>query len=162
MSEKHRHNNLAAALGRIPSGLFILTARQDSLEMGMLASWVQQCSFEPPRLTLAMHRERSLSTWIKPGSLFGLHILRDDQTNLVSHFARGVEAGPNAFHGFALEQHDDNKPPILKDVLAYLECRAIERWTAGDHDLILADVVAGGLHGQGQPMVHIRKNGLRY
>ena len=32
-----------AALGRIPSGLFVLTLRHGGRETGMLASWVQQC-----------------------------------------------------------------------------------------------------------------------
>ena len=39
------------ALGRVPSGLFILTAGNGPTETGLLASWVQQCSFDPPRLT---------------------------------------------------------------------------------------------------------------
>ena len=36
---------LAAALGKVPSGLFILTVGRGQAETGMLASWVQQCSF---------------------------------------------------------------------------------------------------------------------
>jgi len=42
---------LAAALGKVPSGLFVLTAKQGDAETAMLASWVQQCSFDPPQLT---------------------------------------------------------------------------------------------------------------
>ena len=35
---------LAAPLGRIASGVFILTARHGTEETGMLSSWVQQCA----------------------------------------------------------------------------------------------------------------------
>jgi flavin reductase (DIM6/NTAB) family NADH-FMN oxidoreductase RutF len=54
----------AAALGRIPSGLFILTARRGTLETGMLASWVQQCSFDPPLVMAAIRRGRILESWL--------------------------------------------------------------------------------------------------
>ena len=51
---------LAAALGRIPSGLFVLTATSGGAETGMLASWVQQCSFDPPQVTVAVNKERDV------------------------------------------------------------------------------------------------------
>src|SRR5882672_4348244 len=39
MTTSEGHKQLAAALGRIPSGLFVLTFRQGEIETGMLASW---------------------------------------------------------------------------------------------------------------------------
>ena len=38
---------IAPVLGRIPSGIFILTIRHADQETGMLASWVMQAGFEP-------------------------------------------------------------------------------------------------------------------
>jgi flavin reductase (DIM6/NTAB) family NADH-FMN oxidoreductase RutF len=38
----------------------------------------------------------------------------------------------------------------------------VGRIPAGDHDLFLGRVLAGELLDEGQPMVHIRKNGLHY
>ncbi len=43
MNDATASDSLAAALGRIPSGLFVLTAGSGATETGMLASWVQQC-----------------------------------------------------------------------------------------------------------------------
>ena len=43
--------SLAAALGRIPSGLFILTVGHGEGATGMLASWVQMMN-ETPHLGL--------------------------------------------------------------------------------------------------------------
>ena len=45
---------MAAALGRIPSGLFIVTWRDadDAPDRGMLASWVMQGGFAPPILDI--------------------------------------------------------------------------------------------------------------
>jgi hypothetical protein len=36
------------------------------------------------------------------------------------------------------------------------------RCSAGDHDLLIAQVIGGRMLGEGHPMVHIRKNGSHY
>ena len=66
-------NALAAALGRIPSGLFVLTARHGKHETGMLASWVQQAGFKPPMLTTAVQRDRFICDWIRASGRFTLN-----------------------------------------------------------------------------------------
>ena len=63
-----KNGSLAQALGRIPSGLFVLTVRNGAKETGMLASWVQQCSFDPPRLTIAIRQGRDVLEWLEDGA----------------------------------------------------------------------------------------------
>jgi flavin reductase (DIM6/NTAB) family NADH-FMN oxidoreductase RutF len=152
---------LAAALGRVPSGLFVVTVRQGTAETGMLASWVQQCSFEPPQLSLAIRRDRAVSGWLTPGTAFTVNLLAEGQNDLLCHFGRGFEPGEEAFAGLDLDR-PGGAPPVLRRALAYLECRVSERVAAGDHDLILGRVVAGAVLHHGRPYVHIRKNGLHY
>ena len=65
-AEADRHKALAAALAGAPSWLFILL-RENESETGMLVSWVQQCSFEPPLLSLALRQGRDLLAWLMPG-----------------------------------------------------------------------------------------------
>ena len=91
------HRQLLAALGRIPSGLFVLTARRGEAETGMLASWVQQCSFEPPRVSVALARGRELAAWLTEGAVFTLNILDDTQTDMIVHFGRGFALDQPAF-----------------------------------------------------------------
>src|SRR5918999_987649 len=42
------------ALGRVPSGVFILTAAHNGESAAMMASWVQQAAFDPPAVSIAM------------------------------------------------------------------------------------------------------------
>ena len=37
------------ALGRVASGLYVVTAKYENKEDAVLASWVNQCSFDPSR-----------------------------------------------------------------------------------------------------------------
>jgi flavin reductase (DIM6/NTAB) family NADH-FMN oxidoreductase RutF len=152
---------LAGALGRIPSGLFILTVRHGADETGMLASWVQQCSFEPPQVTAAVRADRDVLAWLTPAAPFALNVLDEDQTDLLVHFGKGFALGEPAFGGLDV-QRPEGAAPLLCDALAYLDCRVAARHAAGDHFLIVGSVVAGRVLGEGKPMVHVRKNGLRY
>ena len=43
-------DNIGAALGKIPSGVFIATSSIDGDEVGMLASFVEQAGFNPPTI----------------------------------------------------------------------------------------------------------------
>jgi flavin reductase (DIM6/NTAB) family NADH-FMN oxidoreductase RutF len=154
--------NLAMALGRVPSGLYILTARHESQETGILVSWVQQCSFDPPQITVAVRQGREVLTWLTVGSTFALNLLGESQSNLISHFGKGFTLDQPAFNGLNLER-GEGKPPVLADTLGHLECRVVSRHPCGDHELLIAAIVAGRLHqAEGKPFVHVRKNGLRY
>ena len=161
MTAPEGHKQLAAALGRIPSGLFILTFRQGEIETGMLASWVQQCSFNPPLISLAIQRGRDLGKLLLPGSKFTLNILDDSQTDMIVHFGKGFELDDAAFAGLDVNPGEDSGP-ILNEALAYLRCQVQERLPAGDHDLLVAQVIDGRLLGDGHPMVHVRKIGMHY
>jgi flavin reductase (DIM6/NTAB) family NADH-FMN oxidoreductase RutF len=161
MNDGERTAALAAALGRIPSGLFVVTVRRGEVETGMLASWVQQCSFEPPQISVCVRRDRTVNDWLTPDVAFTVNILDRDAKAIVGHFGRGFEAGEPAFEGLSIER-PDGIPPVLSAALAYLECRVAQRFAAGDHDLIVGRVVAGRLLGDGHPWVHVRKSGLRY
>jgi flavin reductase (DIM6/NTAB) family NADH-FMN oxidoreductase RutF len=161
MSEADRARPWAGALGRVPSGLFVVTVRHGEQETGMLASWVQQCSFDPPQLSVAVRRDREVSAWLTPGAALTVNILEAGQTDMIVHFGRGFALGVPAFEGLEVER-PGGAPPVLADALAYLECRVVDRLPAGDHELFIARVVEGRVLGEGQPMVHVRKSGLHY
>jgi flavin reductase (DIM6/NTAB) family NADH-FMN oxidoreductase RutF len=161
MTPDDPEKQLAAALGRVPSGIFVVTVAQGNVTTGMLASFVQQCSFRPPRLSLALKPDRPISSLLPPGAPFTLNILESSQTEIVAHFGKGFALGEDAFRNLSTETRD-GAGPVLTEALAYLECQVVQRVLAGDHELLIADIRAGRVLDEGQPMVHIRKNGMHY
>jgi flavin reductase (DIM6/NTAB) family NADH-FMN oxidoreductase RutF len=127
----------------------------------MLTSWVQQCAFEPPSVSVAVKQGRPMNAWLTPGSHFVLNLLADAHKNLVAHFGRGFPLDGPAFEGLELGTCPADQP-ILLQALAHLECEVSNRVAVGDHDLILARIVSGAILGSNEPMVHLRKSGLRY
>jgi flavin reductase (DIM6/NTAB) family NADH-FMN oxidoreductase RutF len=152
---------LAAALGKVPSGLFVLTLGHDGNETGMLTSWVMQAGFEPPMVTVALRHDRYVANWLAEGAPFVLNLLAEDNQKLVSHFGRGFDQDQPAFAGLELIRTAAGLP-ALADALGFLECRPKTQVESGDHHIFVAEVVAGHLKMEKQPYIHVRRNGLRY
>lgn len=54
--------NVAKALARISSGLYVVTASHNNARSAMIASWVSQASFEPLGLTIAVAKDRAIES----------------------------------------------------------------------------------------------------
>src|SRR5436309_4335472 len=119
-------DSLADALGRVPSGIFVLAAGHGEQETAMLASWVQQCSFDPPQVSVAVRRDRDIHDLLADGAAFTLNIVPIHATEFLKHFGKGFEPGEPAFMGFAIERTATGVP-VLSDALAHLDCRVVGR-----------------------------------
>jgi flavin reductase (DIM6/NTAB) family NADH-FMN oxidoreductase RutF len=127
----------------------------------LLASWVQQSSFEPPRISIAVHKERPMNALLTDQTLFALHILSADQKEWLGRFAKPAKDEKAIFAGISVRQGLGGAP-IFEEAWAYLECRVCGRYDAGDHHLILADVMNGAVQRDGEPRIHLRRSGLSY
>lgn len=152
---------LAAALGRIPSGLFVVTWREADGDRTMLASWVTQAGFAPPAVSIAVAPSRDLLAAVDRGTSFVVNILGDAQRSLLSRFGRPPTPGEAVLEGLAVERTAAGNA-ILAGSSGWLECRGVSRAAGGDHVVVVAEVVAGGAGPAAQPLVHVRKNGYRY
>ncbi|MFG0335027.1 MAG: flavin reductase family protein [Maioricimonas sp. JB049] len=156
---------IAPVLGRTPSGLYILVAGDgEGDQTGMLASWVQQASFEPPAVTVAVNKSRYLNDWLAKSPQVVLNLVGESQKQFLGHFGRGFEPGEPAFEGVATTRAT-NGLPTLTEALGYLEGKVTGQVDAGDHMVYVVEITAAG-HGPAlaseRPWVHIRKNGFSY
>ncbi|AFY76261.1 putative flavoprotein [Pleurocapsa sp. PCC 7327] len=150
------------ALGRIVGSLCVVTCQQGDLSGAMLASWVSQATFNPPGLTIAVAKERAIESLLHSGNRFVLNILQEgNHLGLMKHFLKPFTPGEDRFAGLPIEAAD-NGSPILKDALAYLECRVENRMECGDHWVVYAVAEKGKVLHQGVTAVHHRKSGTHY
>jgi flavin reductase (DIM6/NTAB) family NADH-FMN oxidoreductase RutF len=156
---------IGRVLGRTPSGVFILTATDGAgRETGMLASWVQQASFEPPIVSVAVNRKRFLHDWLSQAPKVALSLVGRSQGKFLKHFGRGFEPDQPAFEGISILRNATGLP-VLADALGYLEGEIVSKADAGDHCVYFVRVDAAGSGpdlASEEPMVHIRKNGFKY
>jgi flavin reductase (DIM6/NTAB) family NADH-FMN oxidoreductase RutF len=151
-----------SVLGRVPSGIFILTIGTGERATGMLASWVMQAGFDPPMISVAVKQGRHVCEWLTAGEPFVLNLVGESQTNLLKHFGKGFEPREAAFNGLPIT-HCARGVPVLTDSLGHLECEPVRHVDSGDHRVFLAKVVRGKLiDSDAKPMVHVRKSGANY
>lgn len=152
----------APALGRIASGVYIITAEHDGQRSGVLATWVAQSGFEPPMLSVALNKQRPLANVLSEGTLFTVNILSKDNMDAFKQFAAPAKEGVDRFAGLELKS-DYQAGPVLSGALAYLDCQVAHVVTLNDHILLVATVLNGELlKDTSEPMVHVRKNGFQY
>jgi flavin reductase (DIM6/NTAB) family NADH-FMN oxidoreductase RutF len=156
---------LTPILGRIPSGVFILVASDgESRKTGLLASWIQQASFEPPQVTVAVNKSRYLIDWLKTGSAVTLNQVQKGDSTLFKHFGKGFEPDAAAFDGVDTVMGDSGLP-LLRAAMSSLEGTVTARMDAGDHVIFLVTLTNSIAHrdiADFDPFVHIRKSGFSY
>ncbi len=150
-----------SALGRVPSGIYILTIGRGDRATGMLASWVMQAGFDPPMVSVAVKQGRYVCDWLTEGQPFALNLVGEGQGKFLSHFGKGFEPDEPAFEGVETRPCPTGVP-MLTEAMGHLECEPAGHVDSGDHRLFLARVVRGSLTGTGVPMVHVRKSGSHY
>jgi 3-hydroxy-9,10-secoandrosta-1,3,5(10)-triene-9,17-dione monooxygenase reductase component len=153
---------IGKAIGRIPSGVYILTTVHQGRPEVMMASWVQQAGFEPLSVSVAVHKERPIRQTLLAARHFALAVLPQDDTSLMKKYARGVPPGQEPFEGIEVL----NTPgglPVPAGALAWLECELIQACDfGGDHELHVARVTAGQVLREGKSFTHLRGSGMHY
>ena len=152
---------LAQALGRIPTGLYIVTTLKDEKPLGFVGSFVMQVGFEPPVMSVAIGRTREHLAAIRASGRFGISVLDAASQKLMASFFKRHEPGRSAFDH--VEHHlSPSGVPVLAGALAWLDCRVTGEHATGDHVVVFGVVEHGELLRTGDPSVHLRKNGLEY
>lgn len=154
----------AISVGHIPSGLFIVAVEgQQSKEIdGYLASWVQQVSFNPLIVALAIKPGRPAYDLIKAGNTFAINVAGDHDKTYLKHFWKGYDPNQNPFHELPIEK-GEHGGVLLKQAKSAIECRLISSVSPGDHEVVFAEVLSSYVMDEAsKPMTHVRKSGASY
>ncbi|MEU2440535.1 flavin reductase family protein [Streptomyces rubradiris] len=151
---------LRSAFRRHAAGVAVITARGASGPVGFTATSLASVSAEPPLVSFGIGTGASSWPAIAEADHVGVHILAEHQSDLAATFAR---SGADRFGAPTAWREGPEGVPVLDDVLAWLVCRIVGRVPAGDHRIVLAEVVLGDPSGDGRPLLYHqgRFNALR-
>lgn len=129
---------------------------------GYLASFIQQVSFNPLMVALAIKPGRPAYDLIKSGKVFAINVVGDHEKSYLKHFWKGYDPNNNPFHELPHEV-GQNGGVILKQAKSAIECQLVEMTKPGDHEVLFAKVLSSYINAEeAKPMVHIRKSGADY
>jgi flavin reductase (DIM6/NTAB) family NADH-FMN oxidoreductase RutF len=153
--------SIGKALGRIVSGVYILTAAHEGKTSAMMASWVCQAGFDPPAITVALAKKRPIAPLIRGSRKFAISIIAADDKTLMKFYAR-YKGDTDPFEGLKTKLSASGIP-VLADSLGYLECDLMQFYeTVTDHDLLLGKVIGGEQLREGTAFAHQRGSGFHY
>jgi flavin reductase (DIM6/NTAB) family NADH-FMN oxidoreductase RutF len=149
-------------LGRVPTGLYIVTAENNGQRAAFLASWVCQAGFAPPAVSVAIKQDRPIMRQMSRGAHFAVNILGKDDKKLMGQFAQGFGINEDPFESANIKRTDNNTP-YLPDALGFMECRLMRLLEPStEHCLIVGEVIGGRMLKEGEPWIHVRKSGDHY
>ncbi|MEV5813515.1 flavin reductase family protein [Streptomyces mutabilis] len=151
---------LRSAFRRHAAGVAVITARGDAGPVGFTATSLTSVSSEPPLLSFGIGTGSSSWPTVCEAEYVGVHVLGEHQQDLATTFAR---SGADRFAAPTAWREGPEGVPVLDGVLAWLVCRVVARVPAGDHRVVLAEVLLGDPAGAGRPLLYHqgRYSGLR-
>ena len=130
------------AMGRFATGVTVVTTRSGATDHAMTANSLASVSLDPLLMLVCVENESHFFDAVIEAGVWGVSILRHDARAAATWLAtRG-----RPLHG-QLDRVPHRHAPVtgvalLDEAIATLECRTRDVVPAGDHHVLIADVVA--------------------
>ena len=148
-------------LRHFPYGLYVLTVAAGGDEHGMTANWLTQAAFEPPMLVVAVENTSKTIGMIRNAHHFAVNLLLSNQRDLAGKLGRSAEQAPHKLKGIKTKPAPLSGAPVLVDALGWVECRVVATLPAGDHTLVLGEILNAGIEHEGEPLT-LKDAGFKY
>jgi flavin reductase (DIM6/NTAB) family NADH-FMN oxidoreductase RutF len=144
------------ALQHWASGVAVVTSKSDQLGVrGMTVTAFSSVSVEPPQILVCLNKSADTGENIDQNPRFAVNILAKDQQDVSNNFSGGSsqeDRFANTRWSIGL-----TGVPILDESIMSLECKVVEKVSAGTHWVIIGEIEAITCR-EGEPLLYFRSN----
>ena len=145
-------DNFRAVLGRLPTGVVVVAGGEREQPSALVVGSFMSVSLEPPLVAVCVAKTSTSWPAIEAGGHFCANVLGDGQQRLAKRFA---QSGGDKFAGVSWSPAPATGAPLLEGVTAWIDCTIYKRYEAGDHWLVLGEVLElSGLEDAGALVFH--------
>ena len=144
------------AIEMMRTGLYIVTTKHFERMAGCTIAWGCRTSVDPPMILVCISPKRTTCSVVMESGNFCLNILGEDGLEIAKTFGFKSSADVNKFGGLKYEIKTSGAP-VLADAVAYVDCRVFESYSAGDHYIVLGEVVEAAVQRDGAPKIYDSK-----
>jgi flavin reductase (DIM6/NTAB) family NADH-FMN oxidoreductase RutF len=144
---------LRGAMRAWTTGVAVVTAIHEGQRYGMTVNSFTSISLDPPLISVTLKRLTHTHELVERSGVFAMTILSADQGDLSDRFAGKIPDIEDRFAGVPTEKLLIDVP-LLKDGIAFLNCRVVNSIPIGENTLFLAEVIAARGTGEGDPLVY--------
>ena len=142
------------ACGRFATGVTVTTVLgNDGSPYGITVSSFTSVSMTPPLVLVCVDHRSHLIEHFEDGCSFGINVLCEHQQDMSQRFSRN---GPDRFESVSWYPGSTGVP-LLPGVLATFECRLVDRKVAGDHLILIGEVIQAA-YNEGYPLAYFRSS----
>ena len=141
------------ALGRFASGITVITIQYEGRAHGMTANSFVSVSLDPPLVMVSINLRNSTLEHFLHSSHFAVNVLAHDQEH---HSRRFAKHAADRFQGVEW-QSAESGAPLIEGALAHLECSKARWFEAGDHAVLIGQVVRAGCR-DGRPLLFFQSS----
>jgi len=128
-----------SVMGTFPTGVAVITTTWNGELFGATINSLTSVSLQPSMLLFCTSEGSATGAAIRRRGLFSVNILGQHQSDLSARFTGQPN---NRFEDLAIAFSADGLP-LLQGAAAQLCCRVAAIHRAGDHDIILGEVLSG-------------------
>lgn len=152
-----------AALSRLAAGVVLITAHDPDdgprgEDVGMTATAFMSVSLDPPLVMVSVRNDSRMDDLLAEQPLWAVSVLSESQRHIAGRFAmKGRISDRLLFEDITYIRGEQAGAPLVGGALATLECRTEQRVTAGDHTLVIGQVLTASTPSTaGGPLAYYR------
>jgi flavin reductase (DIM6/NTAB) family NADH-FMN oxidoreductase RutF len=139
------------AMARLPAGVVVVSARLGDEFRGLTASSLVSISLEPALVLVGLEHDSQTRVAVLETKAFNVSVLTRVQEFLADRFSGRAPAVDPQWRTLP-HRLGANGIPLLDGCAAWLECRLLQTYEAGDHDVCIGEVEAAAV-GAGDPLI---------
>ena len=133
--EEFRH-----ALAHWATGVAVLTCRWQTQPYALTVTSFSSVSLHPPLVLVCIGKESRFHPYVTAADEWAVSVLGRDQGDLARRFAAHGRAYATQFDDVVTTPAPSGAP-VLVGSLAWLDCRTVALHDAGDHTIVVGEVV---------------------
>ncbi|HNB52681.1 MAG TPA: flavin reductase family protein [Anaerolineales bacterium] len=151
---------LRIAMRAWATGVTIVGVQHEGVMHGMTVSSYTSVSLDPPLVLVSLEMGTRTYSLLEKSGVFGVTILEEKQQEVSNCFANPSTELGDRFAGREVFQLETGAPFVAGGI-AFFDCRVTKLVPAGNHILVIAEVVAAKSNGpgglEGTPLIYFNR-----
>lgn len=130
------------AVGRFATGICVVTTVVDGVDHAMTANAFTSVSMTPPMVLVCVEQEARFHDAVLASGRWGVSVLDATAQGASTWLATRGRPLPGQLDRVAHVRGEHTGVALLQQALSWLECRTVQVVAAGDHSIVVGEVLA--------------------
>ena len=144
-----------SALFTMTYGLYVVSAEADGQQAGCVINTATQVTAEPPRMTVAVHKDNVTAGVIEKAGAYTVTVLdRTADMPYIGNFGFRTSANYNKFEKYEVKTSPVGSPYSPEHACAVVSCKLIDTVDVGTHYLCVGEIVDAERLSDAEPLTY--------